>query len=371
MISQQRAEELANKILQDKISSAEEQEWQDWYHSNLEDPIEVPESFAPSKAIHAARMMGVINGAIAVKRPVRLWPRIAVAAAAVAAIVFGIWFYKALTPQELRSKTVRGDVAYKNDIGPGRNTATLTLATGKVINLDTSRTSVVVADSVKAMTMLTAATPRGGTYQMVLSDGSRVWLNADTRISFPSQFNGKERKILLQGEAYFEVAHNESRPFMVESEGQQVEVLGTHFNINSYANEGKTSTTLLEGSVRIGIVEDGKKGAGVLLKPNEQSVLDNGKISVKQVETSYAIAWKEGYFMFNSERLEIAMNKIARWYNLTIEYEDATLKEETIFGTISKYENVSQVLKMLEKTGVLVFEIEGKTLKVKRNKTKN
>ncbi|RYZ46238.1 MAG: DUF4974 domain-containing protein, partial [Sphingobacteriales bacterium] len=313
-------------------------------------------------------MKGVIDSGISVPRKIRLWPRIAVAAAAMAVITIGVWLY--YTPRHPDAGQEPGSAQYANDIAPGKNTATLTLPNGQTIELSDAKTGVVIDASkityndntvvstgdpssrtegrdlssggkdlsgLRDDELLTASTPRGGTYQVTLPDGTRVWLNADSKLEFPSSFvNSKTRFVRLQGEAYFEVAKlsrasntsstslrggTTKQSFIVETEGQQVEVLGTHFNINSYADEGKTSTTLLEGSVKISVLENGKIGKGQLLKPNQQSVLNNGKIIVKPVETSYAIAWKEGYFMFNSEPLETAMNKIARWYNLTIQYD--------------------------------------------------
>lgn len=322
------------------------------------------------------------------KPKIKLWPSIAVAAAAVAAITLGIWLYNMSgTPRHLDN---RRDLVV-NDVAPGSNGATLSLANGKVINLSDVKTGVVIGNEKlayddgtdlsdrhpefisgsRAIQALTATTAKGQTYQFTLPDGTKVWLNADSKISFPSQFTGKERKILLSGEGYFEVAKDKAHPFIVESGNQEVEVLGTHFNISAYQDERAIKTTLLEGSIKIRIVESGKIVEGRLLKPNEQSEMNDKKIMVTPVAASYAVAWKEGYFMFNSERLETAMNKIARWYNLTIDYDDASLKEETIFGTISKYENVSKVLKMFEKTGVLIFQIEGRSLIVKRSQTKN
>jgi transmembrane sensor len=388
------------------------------------------------------------------KRTISLWPRIAGVAAAVAVVAFGVWFYT----YEVASsrKAPRNDVAYENDVAPGKNTATLTLANGKVINLSDSKTGVVVGadklayndgtvvdpslrgpnpslrggmtkqspDEVAASRnaprnddmMLTVATPRGGQYQITLPDGTRVWLNADSKISFPAQFIGKERRILLvSGEAYFEVAkvvapatrevaaarsgrpRNDVRvPFIVESKGQEVEVLGTHFNINAYGDEGSTKTTLLEGSVRVwslpppnlplvkgesmgatsaagkgeSMVAEGRGGKAAskmeILKPGEQAVLANNGITVKQVDVNEAIAWKQGYFKFNNEPLSSIMLKIARWYNVEVIYQDERLKSTAFGGTVSRFSNVSQVLNKLQLTGKVRFKIEGQKIIVSK-----
>ncbi|RZM23558.1 MAG: FecR family protein [Pedobacter sp.] len=292
---------------------------------------------------------------------VRLWPRIAVAAAAVAAITLGVWFYNS---ERGVLKQIQDDVVYNNDIAPGKNTATLTLATGKVIDLDTSRTSVVVADSVKTMTMLTATTPRGGTYQVVLPDGTIVWLNADSKISFPSQFNGKERKILLEGEAYFEVAKDKARPFIVSTENQDVRVLGTRFNINSYENEGSVKTTLLEGSVRVLLSrQDAALRKDVVLTPGQQSILAADKIAVENVDTEEAIAWKNNEFSFNGDDLQSVMRQIARWYDVEVVYE-GNVESSGFVSTISRNKKLSEILRALEMNQGVHFKIEGRRIRV-------
>jgi len=353
------------------------------------------------------------------RRQIKLWPRIAVAAAAVAAITLGTWLYV----NEIASsrKASRNDDLVANDIAPGKNTATLTLADGKVINLSDAKTGVIIeATSFKysdgssvlssrgmakdlgptgpgttngrgpskvGMTngvgMTSVATPRGGTYQVTLPDGSRVWLNADSKIEFPSQFVGRARKIILSGEAYFEVSHNKLKPFVVQTDKQQVTVLGTHFNINSYADEGSTKTTLLEGSVSVstqpalssssgGLTSSslrGKrsdeaisKGAAVYLKPNQQSILsNNNRITVNTIDAEASIAWKNNKFVFDETDIRYIMRMIARWYNVEIVYTDA-IPEEKFWGSVSRYENVSEVLKSLEQTGKIKFKIEGRKI---------
>jgi transmembrane sensor len=406
-----------------------------------------------------------------------LWPRIAVAAAAVAAIVFGVWFYTIeLTASR---KAPRNDVAYKNDVAPGKNTATLTLANGKVISLSDAKIGVVVdagklayndgtvvdpslrggttkqppfGDEVAASRnaprndgmMLTASTPRGGQYQITLPDGTRVWLNADSKISFPAQFIGKERKVLLvNGEAYFEVStsytslpgtspslrgRRTKQSFIVESNGQEVEVLGTHFNINAYSDEGSTKTTLLEGSVRVSSLRggthetssgqakqphdeiaasrraprnDGRNnnygrnndkgnnnerskggdpglrrddgqgddggGKSEVLKPGEQAVLtaNSNQLKVTQIDPTEAVAWKNGNFVFNDEDLESILRKVSRWYNVDIIYESKPVGV-SLLGVVSRSKNVSAVLNALEETGKVHFKIEGRRITVMR-----
>ena len=389
-------------------------------------------------------------------------------AAAVAVIVFGVWFFSASRHSDTGQDP--GSAAYANDIKPGANRATLTLADGRTIALSEAKSGVVIGDSslkyvdhtlviptersiptgrseerslnptggkdlsvlrdgdsVKAKVgpwgagkaeMLTARTPRGGTYQVVLPDRTKVWLNADSKLSFPSRFGDKERVVFLQGEAYFEVAASyrslrgrpgagrgnlrERVPFIVESPGQRVEVLGTHFNINSYEDEGSVRTTLLEGSVAVSYAE-GKSRAGVLkqvqddvgekqhvddglykengarnvvdpvrservvLIPGQQAIAGvSGRINVRQVDPEDVIDWKNGDFVFRGESLEKVMRKISRWYDVEVTYASDDLKRITVGGFVSRSRSISAVLQLMERTGKLKFKIEGGRVIVSR-----
>jgi transmembrane sensor len=330
----------------------------------------------------------------------RRWKIAVAAAAAVAAITLGTWLY--MNGPDVKS----GDVVV-NDIAPGRNGATITLASGKVIQLSDAKSGVVVGEgdlkyddgssvlssranakdldsselgmtNLKGVT-LTASTAKGQTYQFTLPDGTKVWLNADSKLEFPSNFvNSKTRNVKLSGEGYFEVAKDKAHPFIVATDKQEVEVLGTHFNINSYADKGSVRTTLLEGSVRVAIgnsstlsgrspsLPEGERSS-IVLKPNQQSVLTgSNRIKVTDVDTELAVAWKEGFFKFNEERLDEIMTKVSRWYDVEISYADPTLKGKTFNGTVSRFSNVSQLLKKLELTGAVHFKIEGRRIVVDR-----
>jgi transmembrane sensor len=335
------------------------------------------------------------------RKTVKLWPRIAVAAAAVAAIVFGVYF---LNSRHVILNSVQdpGSAQYATDIAPGKNGATITLANGKVIQLSDAKTGVVVGNGLKysdgveilkqvqdegqggeRSIALTASTAKGQTYQFTLPDGTKVWLNADSKISFPSQFSGKERKILLDGEGYFEVSKDKAHPFIVATDKQEVEVLGTHFNINAYKDESNTKTTLLEGSVRVAIGVRhpelvsgslGSKSGGpdlrqddVVLKPNQQSILTgSNRLQVKQVDVENIIAWQKGYFMFNNETLENIMKRVARWYDVEVIYKTDEPKDVTYYGTVSRFENISKVLSKLEATSNVKFKIEGNKIYISK-----
>ena len=374
-------------------------------------------SGASTEGIGAAVVMGEGEKTALPVRKLRfgMLPRVAMAAAAVAAIVFGVWLFSA--PRHSGEGWKLGSAKYANDIAPGRNTATLTLANGEVITLDTNRNSVVIADSVKTFTMLTASTPRGGTYRVTLPDGTNVWLNAASTLTFPSEFTGKERIVELTGEAYFEVATSYSarelstseqelssserkklsssgralstsgralstsemaasysslrgrrtrQSFLVRTAGQEISVLGTHFNVNAYEEEGNVKTTLLEGSVRVtstGKSPDSKKQGSVLLKPNQQSVLTAGAINVFPADVEETVAWKNGYFRFNNEPIQSIMLKLSRWYTIEVSYGNEA-PTTGFYGTISRSKNISEVLEMLEQTKGVHFKIEGRRVTV-------
>ncbi len=263
-----------------------------------------------------------------------------------------------------------------NDIAPGSNKAVLTLANGRQIILNNARNGSLAAqgntdfikkgegrlvynakaNTDKATAELaynTISTPRGGQYQVVLPDGSHVWLNAASSIRFPAAFTGKDREVAITGEAYFEVAHNKVKPFRVSVNGQTVEVLGTHFNINAYTDEPSMKTTLLEGRVRIT-----KDNRVAMLKPGEQATIAGaGNFKIETVNTEEAVAWKDGLFQFKDATLLIVMRQLSRWYDVRVEYEGNMPK--TVFsGKLHRNVNASQVLEILKYFNVN-FRIEG------------
>jgi ferric-dicitrate binding protein FerR (iron transport regulator) len=202
----------------------------------------------------------------------------------------------------------------------------------------------------------TLTTPRGGQYQLVLPDGSKVWLNAASAISYPTAFTGSERKVEIKGEAYFEIAKNTAMPFIVKVNDAQVQVLGTHFNINAYSDEDAIKTTLLEGAVKVT-----KDAASTLLKPGQQAILGRSSNEIRVQENTdldAVLAWKNGYFSFNQTDLATIMRQIARWYDVDIVYSDK-VPERRFGGEIPRNTNAAEVLKMLEESKVH-FRIEGR-----------
>lgn len=267
-------------------------------------------------------------------------------------------------------------------IVPGGNKALLTLADGKVINLQNARNGELAevsgvkivktgegeliyrisgsADQVKT-SQNTISTPRGGQYTLTLPDGTKVWLNAASSLKFPTAFSKvNERKVALSGEAYFEVAKLKI-PFIVTTDQQKVEVLGTHFDINAYPDEPHTRTTLLEGSIRVSSL---KTGHEVTLSPGEASILKPAGLSVQKADMERNTDWKNGVFIFKNERLEEIMRKLARWYDVEVVYEPGAPRRETFSGSVSKYDLISKVLRKLELTGEVRFRIQGKKITV-------
>ncbi|PIF45347.1 FecR protein [Chryseobacterium sp. 52] len=254
------------------------------------------------------------------------------------------------------------------DVLPGRSSATLTLADGRKVRLSTVPNDTILQDaggtrisktsegkliytikdnkgSTGTVGFNTLSTARGETYQVVLPDGSHVWLNAGSSIEYPNSFQlVKQRRIRLIGEAYFEVAHNRAKPFIVSTEGQEVTVLGTQFNINSYADEGRTITTLAQGSVRLDVPKSKKT---MLLTPGHQIINAMGRLSSQPADLEVALAWKEGRIYFKNAPLQQVLREISRWYNIEIEYH-GNPGTKVFSGGIKRTAPLSEVLRVLE-----------------------
>jgi transmembrane sensor len=275
-------------------------------------------------------------------------------------------------------------VVTNTTIVPGSNKATLTLANGTVIALDDKKSGTLAkqlhvqisktdkgelvyssipvnnGDVTTANQFNTLQTPRGGIYQIKLPDGTRVWLNSSSSLRYPVTFSGTERKVDLEGEAYFEVAHNADMPFKVVSKTQTVEVLGTHFNINAYADEDYSKTTLLEGSVRVTIPTTTKPA---ILVPGQQSIAKPSGIKVRKADGDNIVSWKNGLFQFDNDEIHSIMKKICRWYDVEVEYEKG-IENMRFGGTVSRYANIDQVLNKLELTNTIHFKIDGRRIMV-------
>ncbi len=305
------------------------------------------------------------------------WIRIA---AAIILLIGGYFIYNSINSNGTAKPVIAKTDTANHEIGPGGNKAILTLADGSTINLETAvngtltqqgkTTLLKIADGQLSYRSLnekaaqnfhnTVTTPRGGQYQITLSDGSKVWLNAASSIDFPAAFAGNERIVNITGEVYFEVAKNASMPFKVKiADKGEVEVLGTHFNINAYSDEPAIKTTLLEGSVKVsGLIHDNSR----IIKPGEQAQLNaNDQVNVnKQANVEQVIAWKNGTFNFENADLEMALRQIARWYDVDIIFEGSVPKKQ-FNGEMQRDLSLSRVIKLFEKNDVYC-RIEGKKL---------
>jgi transmembrane sensor len=361
-VNTENIEQLVFKFNTGTISPAELQLLQDWYNSHNDAAVTISTKADESEDQVKSRMLESLLTRIAEdqSKPVkqkRLWPRIAVAAAALTAIVFGLWFY---TYRPIVNPNTQ--ITSQNDIQAGGNKATLTLQDGRDITLSNSQTGIVTGDEItytngtpventglderSEVQKLTLHTPRGGTYTITLQDGTQVWLNAASILKYPSRFGTAARVVELEGEAYFKVkpTYNEKGgkvPFKVISAQQEVEVLGTQFNMNTYVNQPFSKTTLVEGKVAIS-----DQSGNFTLAPGEQATTLAGKTKVKKVEVDNYTAWRDGKFSFDGKTFEENMNDIARWYDLHVVYENG-IPEEELTGDAYRNQNIRFVLRFL------------------------
>jgi ferric-dicitrate binding protein FerR (iron transport regulator) len=292
------------------------------------------------------------------------------AAVAILLLSVGLYFFKV---KQTGFDTSRAKIS--NDIKPGGNNAILTLSNGTRIILNDAKNGKLAVQGSASVVKLasgelkynqngvseelpvynTMSTPRGGQYKLQLPDGTVVMLNSESSITFPIAFKGKVRNVSLTGEAYFEVAKNKKMPFHVSFGDQQVEVLGTHFNISAYKDQPDYKTTLLEGSVRI---SKGKENH--LLVPGQQAIYksDSKMFVVNDVDTEDVIAWKNGLFQFDNTELDQVMLQLSRWYNVEVEY-DGPKPVLNFTGAVKRDNNLSRVIKILESTGGIKFTIDG------------
>lgn len=375
-MSKENSAELIDKYLAGKCSEQEKAVLESWYLVNAASATDtLPE---PDYVTIEKEMWPVIERASnpAVKRR-RLWPRIAAAATLLFALSFGFYTYHLRQAWDAEKR-------YATNIPPGGSKAYLTLADGKKISLTDAGNGQIAEQSGNSITKTedgrliyvsskqaggakntdhlnnTIETPKGGQYQVQLPDGTKVWLNAATSLSYPSTFALlKDRKVALKGEAYFEVAKDKTRPFIVHADQQDIEVLGTHFNMSVYPDEPAAKTTLLEGSVKVSVAAEQQ-----ILKPGEQAVTLGSRIKISPADTEQALDWKNGDFMFKKESLAEVMRKVSRWYDITVVYEKDVDQLQTFSGLVSRSKNISAVLKIMESTGQLRFSITGRKVTV-------
>lgn len=371
---------LADKWLQGTITDEEKRIFTEWYNG-FDDSFPLSDIEAPL-VLKQEMFASIQQKKDRIKRAHFFSFRKMGWAAAVVIVLCGaagLWIYNK-PARNLSQQTIQKPLS-ETDIAPGTNKATLTLADGSIISLDEAKTgnlakqgntAIVKLDSgqlayqvkgaIKEISYNTLTTPRGGQFHLTLPDGSEVWLNAASSIRFPTAFEGKQRKVFITGEAYFEVRHNKLIPFVVEvNEHTSIEVLGTHFNINSYPDESSIKTTLVEGLVKVNSFNRHE-----FITPGQQmQVNENNTIKlIKQADIEEALAWKNGVFQFHAANLPAVLRQLSRWYDVDIEYEN-NIPEREFEGEMQRDLSLLQVLKILEKNKVK-FEIKGKTLIVKK-----
>ncbi|MFD2582429.1 FecR family protein [Pedobacter vanadiisoli] len=367
------AQELLARYRAGKSSEEEKLMLEKWFHEvGNEEVFQLSEK---DFSILKTEMWQVIEHT-AERKSFRLWHKLSTAAAVIVVVGAGLLYY--LSRQETAQPMVQ---LAKNDIAPGKDSAYLILADGKRISLtDAANGNIAnqagvsiaktasghviyrVADTENGVLAFnTIETPRGGQYQVQLPDGTLVWLDAASSLRFPTSFKGQaNRKVELKGEGYFEVAKDKNHPFYVKSGQQEVEVLGTHFNINAYDDEPFAITTLIEGSVKITSAD-----RNIKLKPNQAGINKNGQLGVKEVSDAQdAIAWKNGFFQFDDEDLQSVMRKMARWYDVEVEFA-GQFKNSRFSGVMSRSKSLKNALKVMEATENFSFKLEGRKLIVK------
>ncbi|TQM51629.1 FecR family protein [Arcticibacter tournemirensis] len=395
---------LIDKYLSGKATAEEKAIVESWYLEHASHQADdLPE---PNYSSLDQEMWAVIYANTPARRKTtRLWPFLRSAAAAAVLIMLGVWVYYKPHQTNFNRGT---QFATQHDVLPGKNTATLTLSNGKTINLSDAKTGVVIdtsklryndgeelaisSESAKPLNQnpetasfptsgqdwgsmtggwtighlpgsgisgtLTAmderkamqvSTPRGGTYQIVLPDGTKVWLNAASTIKFPSDFHGvKQRIIELTGEAYFAVHKSRNIPFVVRSQGQEIQVLGTEFNVNSYFDEEQVTTTLVYGSVKVNALN----GKSVLLIPGEESLLGPLNLKKRDADIAMATSWRHGTFYFNKTPFTAMMRQVSRWYNVEVVYLTKEIPDIRFTGEIKRDVTLKTVLTYLEDLGV-------------------
>jgi len=370
-MDKQQAKELLERYLSGQCSVEEQALLEQWYIQEATQQ-ELPEEEPDYEKMKQRIWKGISKPGYGLKS----WMIAAATFFMLSAAIYLIESKKEV--QEITTGSVTADIA------PGKNAATLTLADGRRIILSNAANGrlakvqgVIISKTADGQIIYkvtdagpsasaqpgtasynTLSTAKGETYQVRLPDGTLVWLNAGSSLKYPVSFTaGSERKVELSGEAYFEVFKDKQHPFVVKSVEQEVEVLGTHFNVSSY-NKTDTRTTLIEGSVKVLTGVAGQIKTAVL-KPGEQSVYSEDRFIVKHIDPELEIAWKNGKTEFEDADLKTIMEMLERWYNIEVIYQDR-LTDSRFSGSVSRSKNISEVLKLLETTREVHFRIEGR-----------
>ncbi len=379
-MEKQTGKQLLRKLKDGTISAGEIQLLERWY----EDYTSKAAPFDNARAY--LRDMEILDKAFPFEKEhsrsktavYKLWPQLVAAVASVALIVTGLYFFNTK-----KQTTGNGGRLIAQDVAPGKIGATLKLANGKAISLSDAVNGEIAKEEGFTVTKTaegyviynmkateipngkegssnSLTTAKGETYVLILPDQSKVWLNAASSLTYsPSLLKNGLRTVRLNGEAYFEIFEDKKHPFIVETSKQQIEVLGTHFNVNAYTDEPVTTTTLLKGSVRL------VAGNNVrILKPGQQGQTSRTEINLSEADLEGVTDWKDGDFSLDNLELRTVMRKIARWYNVDVVYSDDVSDDIRSVGIISRDKQLSSILGIIEASGQVKFKIEGRKVYV-------
>lgn len=353
---------LIEKYINGTASEEERAQLLTWYRSTQQEVVEWPALTEMEEETVYQRILSKIDREID-SQPKKInfnWQKIAAAAAIVVTSGIAIYFY-----QQHTLKSPVETLVFKNEVKPGADKAVLKLADGREVILDGAKNGELAynkqsgntANDTTALKYNTVSTPKGGQYRIILPDGTKVWLNAASSIRFPINFHPGERRVAISGEVYFEVARNKHQPFRVTADQQILEVLGTKFNINAYPDEHQISTTLAEGSIKLGRIQT---HTYQILKPGEQAQMkttDQSQPKIGPADLEEILAWKNEAFVFNNTPTTEVMKQMERWYNVELVYKGP--QPNLYFtGVIPRDSNLSTFLKVLEGTGGVKFGIE-------------
>ena len=360
------------------LENSEDTELKQLLQKHFLDDLEKSKGISPeaSRKLFKAIHNKIGSESTSKKRRVIPLRKLAIAASAIGVLLVSVFL---LSDKIGKKEIVKSEInpqRFTNDVLPGGDKATLTLANGSTIVLDDAQNGTLAQQGNSKIIKLdgklsydptsknsrevvynTISTPKGGQYQLELPDGSQVWLNATSSIHFPTSFIGTERRIEITGEAYFEIARDPNMPFIVTVNNAEVQVLGTHFNINAYNDEDNVKTTLLEGSVRF--VIDGNIN---ILRPGQQAQLTKEGMTkvVSNVDVDEVVAWKNGMFDFENAGIETVMRQLCRWYDVEVEYKGKA--DDLFIAEMRRNIKLSDALKALELTGKVKFDIQGKKI---------
>lgn len=374
--------ELVDRYLRGQCTPAEKHLVESWYREHAAGLRLPPQTKDP--LIQREQSWASIHQKIGNVRRVRQLRAVAAAAAVMVFLTVGLLIY--LSDRNGMANSAGTDhltalTKSEHDVSPGGNRAILKLSDGRTIELDTLYTGIVTgpngvqytdgtkiwvgAESAVAgpksredVQDVVLSTPRGGNYEVTLPDGTRVWLNAASSLIYPLEFSDRIREVELEGEAYFDVTHDPSIPFVVKSNGQKIEVFGTEFNVSAYTDESVMRTTLVSGKVAVSNPEGTKS---ITLKPGEQAVVQGNDIVVNQVEVDQFVAWKDGVLILHQTDFQALLKQIERWYDVTFEIKVAELPM-TFSGEVPRSVNLSAILRALELNTTAKFTINGRRI---------